>query len=248
MRTRRVAGFLVAAAMVVPLGLIASPAGAAGTTTCKTASGTATFSPALPKIGSKTKVKPTVTIKGAKVSGCTGGVKTGTFNASLKFSVASNCDTLLAGAPTGTKGTETITWNTKKTSTVALSLVGVKGHVTQTKASGPVSAGLFKGSKQSGSLNYTLPTGACTTAAIVEGDVQAARADRHQVAEPPVSTDREAPLQRCDGASPRACAGTRDSATVEPWTCRCSTRWAKRCAAWRPPSSARSTTARTRTA
>ena len=162
MRTRKVAVLLAAAAMVLPIGLISSPAGAAGATTCKTATGTATFSPALPKIGVKTKVKPTLTIKGAKVSGCTGGVKSGTFNAALKFSVANNCSTLLAGATTGTKGTETISWNTKKTSTVALALVGVKGHVTQTKASGPVSAGLFKGSKQSGTLNYTLPSGACT--------------------------------------------------------------------------------------
>ena len=162
MRTRRVAVFLAAAAMVLPIGLISSPAGAAGATTCKTATGTATFSPALPKLASKTKVKPTVTIKG-KLGGCTGGVTSGTFNASLKFSVANNCTSLLAGATTGTKGTESITWNTKKTSTVALTLVGVKGHVTQTKASGPVTAGLFKGSKQSGTLNYTLPTGACTS-------------------------------------------------------------------------------------
>jgi hypothetical protein len=163
MRTRKVAGFVVAAAMVLPIGLISSPAGAAGATTCKTASGTATFSPALPKIGSATKVKPTVTIRGAKVGNCTGGVKSATLNAALKFSVANNCSTLLAGATTGTKGTETLAWNTTKTSTVALTLVGVKGHVTQTKATGLVTAGLFKGSKQSGSLNYTLPKGACTS-------------------------------------------------------------------------------------
>jgi hypothetical protein len=167
MRTRSVVGFLFAAALVLPVGLISSPAGAAGATTaCKTASGTATFSPALPKIGSKTKVKPTVTIKGAKVGGCTGTVKSGTFNASLKFANASNCDSLLKGAPTGTKGTEIITWNTKKTTTVGLTLVGVKGHVTQTKASGPVTAGVFKGAKQSGTLNYTLPKGACTSAGL----------------------------------------------------------------------------------
>jgi hypothetical protein len=165
MRTRRVAGFLVAAAMVLPIGLISSPAGAAGATTCKTASGTATFAPALPKVGSKAKVKPTVTIKG-NVGNCTGGVKSAALKATLKFSIANNCSTLLAGASTGTKGTETLTWNTKKTSTVALTLVGVKGHVTQTKASGTVTAGVFKGSKQSGTLNYTLPKGACTAAGL----------------------------------------------------------------------------------
>ena len=166
MSTRKVAGFLVAAAMALPIGLIASPAGAAGATTCKTASGTATFSPALPKLGSAAKVKPTVTITGAKLGGCTGGAKSGTFKASLKFSAASNCTSLLAGATTGTKGTETVTWNTLKISTVALTLVGVNGHPTQTKAAGGVTAGLFKGSKQSGTLNYTLPTGACTSAGL----------------------------------------------------------------------------------
>jgi hypothetical protein len=125
------------------------------------------FTPALPKVGSTAKVKPTITIKGAKLSGCKGGgVTSGTFAATLKFSVASNCQTLLKGAETGTKGTETITWNTKKTSTVALALKGVKGKVTQTTATGPVAKGLFAKAKQSGTLNYTLPKGACGTAGL----------------------------------------------------------------------------------
>jgi hypothetical protein len=154
--------------MALPIGLGASPAGAATVgTTCKGASGTATFSPALPKVGATTTVKPTITIKGAKLTGCKGGgVTSGTFVASLKFSVASNCSTLLAGGETGTKGTETITWNTKQTSTVALSLKGVKGKVTQTNATGPVSKGLFAKAKQTGTLNYTLPSGGCTAAAL----------------------------------------------------------------------------------
>lgn len=151
--------------MALPIGLIAAPAGAATVgTTCKTASGTATFSPALPKAASTATAKPTITIKNAKLGGCKGGgVTSGTFSATLKFSVASNCTKLIAGAETGTKGTETITWNTKKTSTVALTLKGVKGHVTRTTASGGVSKGLFAKAKQTGTLNYTLPAGACGT-------------------------------------------------------------------------------------
>jgi len=154
--------------MALPIGLVASPAGAATVgTTCKGASGTATFSPALPIVGATAKVKSTVTIKNAKVTGCNGGgVTGGTFSASLKFTVANNCSSLLAGGETGTKGTETITWNTKKTSTVALSLKGVKGKVTQTNATGPVTKGVFAKAKQTGTLNYTLPAGACTKTAL----------------------------------------------------------------------------------
>ena len=168
MRIRTITGFVAVAAMALPIGLIAAPAGAATVgTTCKTASGTATFAPALPKAGSIAKVKPTVTIKNAKLGGCKGGgVTGGTFSATLKFSVASNCSTLIAGGETGTKGTETITWNTKKTSTVALTLKGVPGHVTQTTAAGGVSKGVFAKAKQSGNLNYTLPSGACGSAGL----------------------------------------------------------------------------------
>jgi hypothetical protein len=118
-------------------------------------------------LGSATKVKPTVKITGGKLAGCTGGgVTSATLAATLKFGVASNCTTLLAGAAANTKGTETITWNTKKTSTVTLSLVGVAGNPTQTNATGPASAGLFKGSKQAGKLSYAIPTGGCSKAAL----------------------------------------------------------------------------------
>ena len=56
---RKFAGVCLAAAMLLPVGLIAaSPSGAAAAKpTCKTATGTATFSPALPKIKATTKVK-----------------------------------------------------------------------------------------------------------------------------------------------------------------------------------------------
>ncbi|MGO9876637.1 MAG: hypothetical protein ACLPVY_22920 [Acidimicrobiia bacterium] len=165
---RKLAGVLLAAAMMLPVGVMVSPAGAATGTTCKTASGTATFTPPLPKIGSTTKVKPTIKVTGT-LGGCTGGgVTGGTISATLKQAVAGNCSSLLAGATANIAGTETITWNTKATSTVALKLTGVTKKATETTATGPVSAGLFKGTKQAGTLNYTPLSHGCTTAALVK--------------------------------------------------------------------------------
>jgi hypothetical protein len=155
--------------MLLPVGLIAgAPAGAAAAKpTCKTASGTATFSPALPKAGVTTKVKPTITVTG-KLGGCTGGgVTSATISAVLKQATAGNCTTLLAGATANISGSETLKWNTKKTSTVKpLKLTGVTGKVTQTTATGPVSAGLFAKSKQTGTLSFTPLNGGCTTAGL----------------------------------------------------------------------------------
>lgn len=161
----RNSALLLAAATMLPIGLIASPAGAAVKTSCKSASGSATFTPALPKLNSTSKVKPTIKIVGGKLAGCTGGgVTGGTLGATIKFANAANCSSLLAGAPTGAKGTETITWSNKQTSTVTLTLTAVKGQPTQTKTTGVVTAGLFKGAKQTGTLNYTPVGGGCTTA------------------------------------------------------------------------------------
>jgi hypothetical protein len=165
---RKVGGMLAVATMLLPIGLLASPAGAASGVVCKTATGAATFSPALPKAGAATKVKSTITITGAKLGGCTGsGVTSGVLNAKLNFGVASNCSTLMAGANAAIKGTEVITWNTKKTSTVALTLTGLK-NPTQTSATGAVSTGQFKGLKQSGNLQYALPTGGCTNGGLAK--------------------------------------------------------------------------------
>jgi hypothetical protein len=165
---RKFAGVFFAAAMLLPAGLMASPAGAATGTTCKSASGTATFTPPLPKLNATTKVKPTIKVTGT-LSGCTGGGVTGAkITATLKQAVAGNCSSLIAGATANISGTETITWNTNVTSTVALKLTGVTKKATETTATGPVSAGLFKGAKQSGTLNYTPLNGGCTTAALVK--------------------------------------------------------------------------------
>jgi len=165
---RKFAGVLLAAAMVLPVGMIATQAGAAAAKpTCKTVTGQASFSPALPALSSKATNKPTITIKGAKLSGCTGGgVTGGTVGATLKFGIANNCTTVLAGASTKTTGTVTIVWNTKATSTAKVTLVGVPKKPTSQTVSGPITTGLFKGSKISVVTAYTPLKGGCTTAGL----------------------------------------------------------------------------------
>jgi len=154
---------LLAALVALPVVLAASSAGAAVGTSCAKASGSATFSPALPKIGSTSKVTTTVTIKGT-LGGCTGGgVTSAALVANIKFTIPSNCSSLLAGAATGARGTETLTWNTKQKSAATLVLYGVTGKPTETTAFGPVTSGPFAGLEQTGTLAYTLPTGACAS-------------------------------------------------------------------------------------
>lgn len=170
---RKIAGILVAAAMVAPVG-VASRAGAAGGTTCQSIKGNATFKPALPKLGVSTKVRASVSVTNGKFGSCVGGgVTSGTVKLSSKFAKPGNCATLAtAGSSNQAKGTETITWNTGKTSTVAIALTGVNGQPTQAKVSGTVTAGLFKGSKQSGTVAYVVPKGGCTSKALSTVAVQ----------------------------------------------------------------------------
>jgi hypothetical protein len=169
----RIAGvLLLTAAVALPVGLSASPAGAVGGTACKTASGLATFKPALPPVTSSTKVKPTVTIAGSKVGGCVGGgVTAGTLSSTLKFSIASNCTTLLQGKSGGVSGPLKIVWaNAKGTSTVGkatLSLISGR-PATEQKVSGLVSAGKFKGSKLTATTVYTIPKDGCSKNALAK--------------------------------------------------------------------------------
>jgi len=170
MRSRIAGALLLTAAMVVPVGLSASPAAAVGGTVCKTASGTATFKPPLPKIGSATTVKPTVGIVGAKVGGCVGGTVTaGTLSATLKFHKASNCQKLVDGVSGDVYGPLKIVWaNGKGSSTVGkATLAKVAGQApTVQKVSGLVTLGKFKGSRLTATTVYTIPTGGCTATAL----------------------------------------------------------------------------------
>jgi hypothetical protein len=164
---RKFAGILFAAALALPAGavLASSPGGAAAATpTCKTAAGTATFNPALPPLGSTTKVKGTLSAVGTVGKCAGGGVTSGkTKFTSPKSKTGANCTTLAAGSSTGTVGTITITWNNKKTSTAKVfTIKQVKGSPTHATTTGKITAGAFKGKSISGQVAYTLPKGACS--------------------------------------------------------------------------------------
>jgi hypothetical protein len=167
----RFSKFLFAAALVVPTGMTvvgaaSGPAGAAGGTTCAKASGLATFTPPLPVVGSTQKVKPTITVKNAKQSGCKGGgVTSAKFNSTVKFHTATNCQILLSGAssPNPPTGTISTTWNTGKTSTATVTLNPVSGQATQTHITGKVTKGLFKGLSIDATLSFAPKSGDCAS-------------------------------------------------------------------------------------
>jgi hypothetical protein len=161
---RKMFGVLVAAGLLVSAALVVgAPAGAAGGTTCKSGSGTATFTPPLPILKSKAKVKDVLKSKGT-VSGCSGAVKSATLAGVSPASTGSNCTTLATPSKTPTKVTLTVKWNAGAPSTVAALLSAVKGQPVTTQAvSGSVKSGQFAGSKISGKIHYSLPSGACTT-------------------------------------------------------------------------------------
>jgi hypothetical protein len=155
-------------ALLLPMGMIeASAAGAASGTTCKSFSGNANVSPGLPKYGSKTMVRPTISIKRAKLSGCGGSVKGATASATLKFVKSANCASLItqtiANVSAKATGTLTITWNNKMTSKVALSLSfgSIPDNPTLAKLTGTVTSGRFQGMKSSGTVEWSLSTEEC---------------------------------------------------------------------------------------
>jgi hypothetical protein len=153
---------------MLPLGVVeAASAGASGGTTCKSFSGNAKVTPGLPVVGSRVRVRPTVSIKGAKLSGCHGVVTGGTASATLKFATPSNCLVLVtrstANIVSRAKGTLRITWNNGRTSTLTFSLSfgAVKDKPTLAATDGTVTSGLFKGMKGSGTVLWSLGTNEC---------------------------------------------------------------------------------------
>ena len=159
---RKFAGLFVAAALILPAGIIAAaPAGAVAGASCKTLSGTATLKPGLSNTAAKNK--PVITIKNAKLGGCTGGVTSGLLSATLKFGTANNCIGLAQGKSSNISGTAKVVWNNKSTSAVSLKAIGVKGKPTQLTIPGTVTAGKFKGSKTSGTVEFKIPSGQCSS-------------------------------------------------------------------------------------
>jgi hypothetical protein len=171
---RKVGGMLLAVAMLLPVGLAASPAGAAGGTTCKANVGSSTFKPALPPLSSKATVNSTTAGVGT-ITGCSGGgVTGGTFKSLFKYT-AYNCTKLLAYNPTPRVGTITTTWSNHQTSTGSLTLHAIKGNITKVNVTGTISAGLFKGLKLTTSFTFGLATtGGCTKVALAKVTIKSA--------------------------------------------------------------------------
>jgi len=158
---------VVAVAMLLPLGLItATSAGAAGGTTCKSFSAAARLTPGLPPAGNKSRVRPAISLQG-NISGCRGTVTSGRASATLKFASSSNCTMLVtkatANVKTNATGTLKIAWSSRKTSTIALSLSfgAVPQKPSLATIKGSITAGLFKGMKESGTVGWTLGRNEC---------------------------------------------------------------------------------------
>jgi hypothetical protein len=168
---RKIGVALLAAAFALPVSLMASPAGAVAGASCNTFTGTATVKPGLPATAAK--VKPVISTKNAKLAGCTGGVTSGLLTGTLTGSVLQNCAGLAKQTNFGLKGTATVVWNTKQTSTISWSLTpGPKGKITTVNLPGTVTAGLFKGSKMTGQVMFTLTKGQCGTAPLTSVPVK----------------------------------------------------------------------------
>src|SRR5471030_2830506 len=94
---RKSFGVLLAVASLLPMVMMAAPAGAAGGTVCATSAGSATFTPPLPILSSKVKVAGTLKATGTVGKCVGGGVTSGhtTFVQTVKSTTGgSNCTTL----------------------------------------------------------------------------------------------------------------------------------------------------------
>ena len=160
MRLKKLYGLGLAVALMAPVGVLtANPAGAAGGTSCKTQTGTATIKPGL----GTTKKDQTITAV-TNISGCVGGgVKSGKGTAIVKVKKGDCAGLAKTGQHMAIN--ETIKWNTGKTSTVVgTSTTGPK--VGQATISAKVTKGLFVGKKLSTVVSFTPAKGggSCTNA------------------------------------------------------------------------------------
>jgi hypothetical protein len=152
-------GVAAALALMAPVGVLAaSPASAAGGTSCSKQTGNATIKPGL----GTTKKDQTITAT-TSISGCTGAVKSGTGTATIKVKKG-DCGGL---AKTGTTMpiSETIKWNKGPTSKfTGTSKTGPK--VGQATITGKITSGQFNGLKVSTIIAFTPAPGggSCTNA------------------------------------------------------------------------------------
>ena len=136
-------------------------------TVCAQETGTATFSPPLPRLtksGGGTVVDTVLTTNGT-IGNCVGGGVTGGTTALVSSTiVGASCSTFAAGTQGPFHATLTITWNTNATSTVALQIQAPKGRATSPRLSGTVTDGLFKGLRETATLGFSLGKTGCTSA------------------------------------------------------------------------------------
>jgi hypothetical protein len=157
----RMLGVLVAVGLLLPAA-IAAPAGAAAGTTCKNGGGSVTFAPPLPDATSSKVVKSAQKRSGT-VTGCSGTVKSGKLTGVSPKSAGANCLTLQTWTSKPTKVALIIKWNTGASSTIGAQLKEIANvSVTTQTVTGSVTAGLFKGSKLTAKVNYTLPKDGCS--------------------------------------------------------------------------------------
>jgi len=156
-----------AVALLLAVGIVAGPSGAAVGTSCKTSIGQATIAPGLSSVPAVQTIAATTTL-----SGCTGGgVTAGTGKTILKVG-ATDCTGLAKGASKEAL-TGTVMWNTRKTSTfTGTALSGTGAKVLQATISGRVTAGLFKGSKVSTTIVYAVNKGETCSSTITSMSIK----------------------------------------------------------------------------
>jgi hypothetical protein len=159
MRSRIVGSVLLAAAMVLPVGLGASPAGAAGGLTCTKLAGTVTWNPPVP--AAPATAASTITLK-ASLKGCKGTPKV--TSGVIKLPVIKkvpkrNCTTLATNAPKLSQKGGSIVWSNKKKSTLGVLTLKPAGLATY-KATAKVTKGQFKNKKLT-VIGTFVPTTAC---------------------------------------------------------------------------------------
>ena len=149
---KRIGLFTMAIALVVPMAVLtAGPASAASGTKCAKPSGTITISPGLTTKLTAQTISINLPIKGCVGGGVTGGGSKG----SIKTAPI-NISTFAGGKPVTLN--DTITWNTKATTTFSASSatkISGKGVITAT-VKGKVSKGLFAGGTVSTTVTVKL--------------------------------------------------------------------------------------------
>jgi hypothetical protein len=164
---RKAAGLLFATSLVIPIGLMATPASSATGPTCKAFSATETTTPGLPKLGTATKINVTVKLAG-KFTGCTGGGVTGATVAQT-YKYNGNCTTFVTGKggkTTPAVPTSTFTWSNHKTSTATSTVTLItKPGVTpaKLKLATKITKGQFAGTSNSGTVILSSPKGSCVS-------------------------------------------------------------------------------------